>query len=172
MAKPKPPATKQKQLPVSLTPHLRRELEAAAKRSAHSLGEEVRQRLLKSFSDESVDPLTRQLGDDVIGFAIDTKLETGLDWHGHPAANRVLRHAITARLARLQPAGDATFVPDELPASRILTSSSDPETVGKMIEEFNFRKMSDKARLAALDRRTRDELFERYPDLKKDHEHD
>src|ERR1700691_3042165 len=104
MAKAKPLSTKQKQLPVSLTPHLRKELETAAKRSGHSLGEEVRQRLFKSFAAETVDPLTRQLADDVIGFAIDTKRETGRDWHQHPAANRALRFAVTARLARLKPA--------------------------------------------------------------------
>lgn len=169
MAKPKPPATKQKQLPVSLTPHLRRELEAAAKRSGHSLGEEVRQRLFKSFAAETVDPLTRQLADDVIGFALDTKQETGRDWHGHPAANRVIRHAITARLARLKPAGDAAFAADELPANRILTSSTDPETIGQMIEAFNFRTMDVHAK-QAFDR-TREEIFQKFPDLKKDHEH-
>jgi hypothetical protein len=170
MAKPKPPATKQKQLPVSLTPHLRRELEAAAKRSGHSLGEEVRQRLFKSFAAETVDPLTRQLADDVIGFALDTKRETGRDWHGHPAANRALRNAVTARLARLKPPGESAFTADELPPNRILTSSTDPETIGQMIEAFNFRTMGDGAK-QALDR-ARKEIFEKFPDLKKDHQHD
>jgi hypothetical protein len=174
MPKTKPPSGKQKQLPVALTPHLRRELEAAAKRSGHSLGEEVRQRLFKSFAAERVDPLTRQIADDVIGFALDTKQETGRDWHAHPAANRVFRYAITARLARLKPAGEVSFTEDELPSNRILTSSTDPETIGTTIEVFNFRMMGDEAR-QALDqalKRTLAEIHEKFPDLKKDHEHE
>jgi hypothetical protein len=165
-------STKQKQLPVSLTPHLRRHLEAAAAKSGVSLGEEVRQRLFRSFADETVDQLTRDLAAAIIGFALDVKLETGREWHEHPAANRALRHAITARLARLKPEGDAMFVADELPANRILTTSADPETIGVMIEAFDFRNLRDDAKTALAYARTREELFERFPSLRKDHEHD
>jgi plasmid stability protein len=168
MADQKRRGPKQKQLPVALTPHLRRELEAAAARSGNSLGEEVRQRLFQSFAAESVDPLTRQFADAVIGFAIDIKQETGRNWHVHPAANRALRYAITARLARLRPAGDAVFAADELPANRILTSSVDPENIGTMIEAFNFRMLDDNAK-QAFDR-AREEIFEKFPELRKDHE--
>jgi hypothetical protein len=164
------PAAKPKQLPVSLTPHLRRELEAAAARSGNSLGEEVRQRLFRSFADETVDQLTRDFAAAIIRFALDVKRETGREWHAHPAANRAMRHAITARLARLKPEGDAMFVADELPANRILTTSAEPETIGTMIEAFNFRNLSDAAKAALT--HTREELFERFPSLRKDHEHD
>lgn len=170
MAKPKPPETKQKQLPVSLTPHLRRELEAAAAKSGVSLGEEVRQRLFKSFADETVDARTRELADAVIGFAIDVKRETGREWHAHPAANRALRFAITARLARLKPEGDDMFKADELPANRMLTSSDDSETIGKMIEAFNFRSQRDTKEAEAVYEKDRKEIFEKYPELKKDHD--
>src|ERR1019366_6472420 len=168
MADQKRRGPKQKQLPVALTPHLRRELEAAAARSGNSLGEEVRQRLFQSFAAESVDPLTRQFADAAVGFAIDVKRETGRDWYAHPAANRALRYAITARLSRLKPAGDVVFAADELPANRILTSSIDPETIGTMIEAFNFRTLDDVAK-QALDR-AREEIFEKFTELKKDHE--
>jgi hypothetical protein len=171
MARAKPPETKQKQLPVSLTPHLRRELEAAAAKSGVSLGEEVRQRLFKSFADETVDARTRELADAVIGFAINVKLETGFHWRLHPAANRALRFAITARLARLRPEGEAAFSAGELPPNRILTTSDDPETIGTMIEAFDFKLQSNERARTAADR-ARLELLEKYPDLRKDHEHE
>jgi hypothetical protein len=171
MARAKPPETKQKQLPVSLTPHLRRELEAAAAKSGVSLGEEVRQRLFKSFADETVDARTRELADAVIRFALGVKQETGRKWYAHPAANRALRFTVTARLARLRPKGEPAFAPGELPANRILTASDDPETIGTTIEAFDFKMESNESAKAAADR-MRLELLEKYPDLRKDHEHD
>lgn len=169
--KAKPPETKQKQLPVSLTPHLRRELEAAAAKSGVSLGEEVRQRLFKSFADETVDARTRELADAVIGFAIGVKLETGREWHAHPAANRALRFAVTARLARLKPEGDDMFKAGEMPNNRIITSSEDPQVIGQTIEAFDFKVQNDQKAKAAFTR-DREEIFERFPPLRKDHEHD
>jgi hypothetical protein len=165
------PAEKPKQLPVSLTPHLRRELEAAAARSGNSLGEEVRQRLFRSFADETVDMRTRELARAVIGFAIDVKQETGRDWFAHPAANRTLRFAIVARLARLKPEGEANFSAAELPTNRIITSSEDPQAIGVTIEAFDF-KMERNERVKAAYERTRQELLEKNPELRKDHEHD
>jgi hypothetical protein len=88
----------------------------------------------------------------------------------HPAANRALRYAITARLARLRPAGDAVFAADELPANRILTSSVDPENIGTMIEAFDFRTRRDTKEADAAYEKVREELREKYPELRKDHE--
>jgi hypothetical protein len=160
MARAKPPETKQKQLPISLTPHLRRELEAAAAKSGVSLGEEVRQRLFKSFADETVNTHTRELADAVIRFALDVKQETGREWYAHPAANRALRFAVTTRLARLKPEGDDTFRADELPNNRIITSSEDPQAIGQTLEAFDFKTYSNQ------------DLLEKHPELRKDHEHD
>jgi hypothetical protein len=170
MAGRKTRAPKQKQLPVALTPHIRRELEAAAARSGNSLGEEVRRRLLRSFSDDTIDPITRDLARAVIGFTNDVQLETGRSWHEHPASNWALRNAITARLARLKPEGEAVFMPNELPANRLLTSSDDPDTIGLTIEAFDFRTQRDTKKADAAHEKVREELLEKYPELRKDHE--
>jgi hypothetical protein len=171
MARTKPPETKQKQLPVSLTPYLRRQLEASAAKSGVSLGEEVRRRLFQSFADETVDVRTRELTKSVIGFAIDVKRETGREWFDHAAANRALRHAITARLARLKPDGEAEFSAAELPANRIITSSEDPEAIGVTIEAFDFKTESNE-RAKAEAERSMQEMFKKHPKLRKDHQHD
>jgi hypothetical protein len=163
--------TKQKQLPVSLTPYLRRQLEAAAAKSGVSLGEEVRRRLFQSFADETVDPRTRELAKAVVGFAIGVKQETGRDWFAHAAANSALRSAVGARLARLKPEGEARFLPEELPGNRIITSSEDPQAIGLTIEAFNF-KMDSNERAKAASERARQEILEKNPDLRRDHEHD
>ncbi|MCG2639653.1 MULTISPECIES: hypothetical protein [Bradyrhizobium] len=169
--KQKPAPEKPKQLPVSLTPHLRRELEAAAAKSSVSLGEEVRRRLFQSFADETVDVRTRDLADAVISLALDVERETGSSWHQHPAANRALRFAITARLARLKPEGDPSFKAGELPANRIITSSDDPEAIGQTIEAFDFKSRSNE-RLKLENERTRQAILARNPMLRKDHEHE
>jgi hypothetical protein len=169
MARAKPPETKQKQLPVSLTPHLRRELEAAAAKSSVSLGEEVRQRLFKSFADETVDARTRELADALIGFALDVKQETGREWYVHPAANRALRFAVTARLARLKPEGDDMFKAGELPNNRIITASEDPQVIGQTIEAFDF-KMQNSQKAKAAAERSLHEMDKNFPELKKDHD--
>lgn len=160
-----------KQLPVALTPHLRRQLEAAAARSGVSLGEEVRRRLFQTFADETVDPRTRDLSEAVIGLALDVERETGNLWHQHPAANRALRFAITARLARLKPEGEAVFATGELPTNRIITSSEDPEAIGQTIETFDFKTRSNE-RLKLENERTRQEILAKNPRLRKDHEHE
>jgi hypothetical protein len=46
---------------------------------------------------------------------------------------------ITARLARLKPAGDAVFKPGELPAARLVApDSDDPEQIGLALEAVEF----------------------------------
>lgn len=155
MAKKKPPGNKQKQLPVSLTPYLRRNLETAAARSGVSLGEVVRRRLFQSFADDTVDSRTRELGKSVIGFAVDVKLETGHEWFSHAAANRALWSAVGARLMRLKPDGEEKFSAEELPANRIITSSEDPRSIGITIEAFDFKHANNERAKAELSERFR-----------------
>jgi hypothetical protein len=120
---------------------------------------------------ETVDARTRELADAVIRFTHDVKQETGREWYAHPAANRALRFAVTARLARLKPEGDDMFKAGELPNNRIITSSEDPQAIGQTIEAFDFKTQNNQKAKAAADR-MRLELLEKYPDQRKDHEHD
>jgi hypothetical protein len=133
------------QLKVSLGDDLRDYIETASAKAGHSLGEEIRQRLLASIADDHTDGPTRWLMLSVRGLAGKLKTDTGQDWHSHAGANRALRHALTALLERLRPKDkEAVFTADELPATR-LVSSTDPEAIGLALEavEFYGRPFSD-----------------------------
>jgi plasmid stability protein len=128
-----------KQLKVGLPDYLREELERAAAASGRSLADEVRVRLEASFESEGSDPETRALAAAVDNLASLVAIQTGHKWHKHAAANRVMRYAITARLARLKPEGEAVFQPDELPKNRLAApGSDDPDTMGLALEAINF----------------------------------
>jgi len=158
-----------KQLKVGLPDYLREELEQAAAASGKSLADEVRVRLEASFESEGSDPETRALVGAVDFLAGLVNIQTGHKWHQHPAANRVLRYAIMARLARLKPNGDPVFGPDELPKRRLAApDSDDPEVMGLALEAVDFHtpRMSLKQR-HELHRKTISE-FQELEKLEKD----
>jgi plasmid stability protein len=152
-----------KQLKVGLPDYLREELERAAATSGKSLADEVRVRLEASFESEGSDPETRALAAAVDNLAKLVRLQTGHKWHKHAAANRIMRYAITGRLARLQPEGEPVFRPDELPKNRpAAPGSNDPETMGLALEAIDFHAP------ARTSLEQSHELFEKTKELDKD----
>jgi hypothetical protein len=128
-----------KKVGVALGEALRAELEASAKTRGHSLASEIRRRLEESYNYDAADRQTRDLMDSVLQFATLVKLQTGHDWHSHPAATRVMRYAITGRLARLKPNGDPVFQLVELPSAQLVAPGSDDlEAMGLAIEAVAF----------------------------------
>jgi hypothetical protein len=107
------------------------------KQSEHGVSEEIRRRLAQSFALDA-DPETSRLMAAIGRVATLIRLQTNhLDWHSHPAAHWIMRHAITARLARLKPEGEPVFAPDELPKAR-LVNSDDPQAMGQALEAIDF----------------------------------
>lgn len=130
--------TTMRQLKIRLQDQLHEWIERAADASEKSLNEEVRMRLEASFEREGVDPETRALLETVENLANFVKIQTGHKWHQHPAANRVLRRAITERLDHLKPNGEAVFRAEELPKSRLAApGSDDPEVMGIALEAID-----------------------------------
>jgi hypothetical protein len=128
-----------KQLKIRLPDHLHEWVERAAAASERSLNEEVRMRLEASFEREGTDPETQALVAAVENLATLVKIQTAHKWHEHPAATRVLRHAITARLDRLKPNGEEVFGTEELPKSRLAApGSDDPEVMALALEAIDF----------------------------------
>ena len=126
------------QLKVGLDDALREYLEAASAKAGHSIGAEIRRRLLFSVMDDPTDGPTRWLMLSIRGLAGKVKTDTGHAWHSHAAAYRALRSGMRALLARLAPKDkDAVFAPDELPAVR-LVNSTDPEAIGLGLEAIEF----------------------------------
>jgi hypothetical protein len=116
-------------------------LEAASQAAGHSLGEEIRQRLERTFEEDGYSEETRRLVGAVRELTTYVRLQTGHDWFAHPAAARVLQYAITARLSRLKPEGEAIFAPGELPTARLVAQGSDdPEAMGLGLEAVEFHR--------------------------------
>ena len=126
-----------KQLKASVPDYLQEELERAASASGSSLSEEIRRRLEFSFKAEGVGPEDRDLIVAISDLMRFVRIQTGHEWHQHAAAHRALRHAITARLARLKPEGEPVFGPGQLPTNQ-LVASDDPETMGLGLEAIHF----------------------------------
>jgi hypothetical protein len=125
-------------LKVSLPDHLRDQLEAAAKAEGISLGEVIRRKLEHGFEVDRSDGPTRGLMSSVARLATFIRLDTGQEWHSHPAGNRTMRHALTARLARLKPGertpSEVQFKPEELPERRLLMFAETVEQIGQGLE--------------------------------------
>ena len=132
-------APAKKQMGVALGDALKAELEVGATAHGHSVASEIRRRLDEGYEYDTAEKPTRALADMILHLATLVRLQTGQDWHSHPAANRVMRYAITAHLARLKPPGDAAFKANELPSARLVTpGTDDPESMGLALEHVAF----------------------------------
>jgi hypothetical protein len=116
---------------------VRAQVEAAANNAGHSIAEEIRRRLERTFRHDAIDPKTCELTDAVALLAHLVKLQTGHTWFDHQAAASVLKHAIDTRLARVKGGdGKAVFDPSELPSTEnryLAVQSDDPQVVGSIL---------------------------------------
>jgi hypothetical protein len=129
-----------RQMGVGFPADLREKLEAAATAAGHSVAEEIRQRVERTFVDEQIDPETHKLMAAVSNLDVLVRLQTNhRSWHSHPGAHRVFRNAIVARLARLKPAGEPAFGPDDLPQHPLVAAPPDDlEAMGMGLEAIDF----------------------------------
>ena len=139
MGKKRTKPKKIEQTGVVLTSDLRTQLAAAAQAADHSVSQEIRNRLQRTFDEDKFDAPTLKLAAAIRDLSTLVSIQTRHNWHSHPAAARVLRYAITARLARLKPEGDPTFAAGELPTARLVAQGSDdPEQWGSAWKRLNF----------------------------------
>jgi hypothetical protein len=96
------------------------------------IGEEIRQRLQRSFGDKLTDPKTRKLLS-AINF-VATSMTLDGNWHEDLNLFRVFKAALVALLSRFEPPGPS-------PDARYETFDKDdpPETVGRMYAGFAVR---------------------------------
>jgi hypothetical protein len=138
------------QLKIALPAPLRAKLETAAVQSGYSLAEEIRSRVERTFDDDAVDKPTRDLLAAVLKMSDLSEMQTGHRWHSHIATIQILRRAISARLARLQPENDAKAVATGFSPVRFVASDN-PDEIGLGLEGFDFHnpEMSEEAKAAA-----------------------
>jgi hypothetical protein len=135
MVRGRPATGKQKQLTVSVNEEQRAALEAASAKAGHSVAEEIRRRLDRTlYEEDTFDPQTRKLAEDIRDFAHEIERITQLKWHAYPKAHEALAEAIKTWLAGMKP----PFAPSEA-ASDLLWGQDDPQTVGRMLARTHRR---------------------------------
>jgi hypothetical protein len=123
------------QLKVGLPDHLRSKLETAVEETSQSLGEEIRQRLERTFDEDRLPATTRKLIADIVELAEDVEIDQFAQWFLSPRAQEIFAVAVVARIKAYLPDG-----PDPL---RNPDDQRDPYTVGLTIELLNRRKSSN-----------------------------
>lgn len=131
-----PEKEKRKQLAVALSAERRNQLEAISAEAGHSVAEEIRQRLERTFQDDAVEAVTRELCEGIVNIAAQIRLDFGVEWHFVPRSHETFATAIAERIAAYAPpqsyAGAVTdlltFVPDGA-----------PETIGRLRERDDRR---------------------------------
>lgn len=131
-----PRGSQQKQIGVALPDEVRARVEAAATKAGHSIAEEIRQRLERTFRDDAIDPKTRQLMLAILLLADFVEFQTGHNWFSHPAATSIMKLAIDARLARMKGGdGNAVFGQEELPPKENRwIASDDPRMMATVLD--------------------------------------
>jgi hypothetical protein len=142
-----------KQLAVALSDDVRARLESAAAAAGHSVSEEVRRRIEKSFDKDTElltgagvgDPKFRRLAK-VIGLLKELAYyETAHTWYNHPTAFRLFERAIALHFSRMRgewPALDEPPPPSKAPSEMYkdsnLVVSGDLETKAAALEAIAF----------------------------------
>ncbi len=133
-----------RQLKISLTDDLRRQLAKVSAAAGHSLALEIRRRLERTLEQDGSDPQTSELMAAIHSFAALVNRETGHAWHTHAGANEAFRRAIDLRVSRRKPSGSAAFEAGSLPARRSVTANThDPVMMGHLIEVFDLRLLTN-----------------------------
>ena len=128
---------KQKQLAVALPDDLRGALEYHAAQNGRSIAEEIRRRLRDSLLEDQLDEPLKRFRWEITSLGNLVWSQTRQDFTIHPATNAVMRHAISARLARTRTEGAERFAPGELPKNRVVApDSDDPEIIGVATEAY------------------------------------
>jgi plasmid stability protein len=124
-----PVEKKQRQFAVALPPDIRDRLQIEAAAAGHSLAEEIRRRLNRTFYEDSFDARTRELAADLVQIAEAIAREKTFSWYSHEKANDTLAAAFTTWLDGLKPKREGT-TPG---ASDLLWGDDDPATLGRSI---------------------------------------
>jgi hypothetical protein len=129
-----PVAERLKQVSVALPAETRSLLEAAASAGRHSVAEEIRARLERTFKEDSADAPTRELQLGIANIAALLREPSGADWWTSSAGHHAFSAAVAERLAGYAPPPP----PAPSPSAFDLFASSglfgDPETVGRVRE--------------------------------------
>jgi hypothetical protein len=127
---------------VALSDELRKKLEAASTAAGHSIAEEIRLRLERTFQVDTYDAATRELAADVLWIADEINRQS-VSWHLYPKAREALTEAIrtwieiTAPKRKIKMPQPGRMVP--VPGVSDLFGPDDPATLGRSIARLYER---------------------------------
>jgi hypothetical protein len=133
-----------RQMGVALPADLRQKLEAASEAADHSIAEEIRVRLERSFEG---DQQTRIMADAVALIAAEVEKETGAVWHKHAGSWEMFAEALVTRLDLFKkPSGTTKF--GDRPHQSV--PENDPKFLGRwsaiqLAENSGWTNSSDRA---------------------------
>jgi MoxR-like ATPase len=97
-----------------------------------ALSDEIRDRLQRTFKEDAIDPVTRELCAALLNLAATTRQDSGAEWHKSPYAFQQFTAALMQRLAEYRPAP----APD---SEAVADLTEPPETVGRIRERDDRR---------------------------------
>jgi len=85
------------------------------RKSERGVSEEIRERINRTFSDDAIDPVTRELRDGLVNIAARLRGDFGEEWHASPRVFREFAAAVAQRLSAYEPPATApTDIPDSV----------------------------------------------------------
>jgi hypothetical protein len=113
-------------------------------RAGRGISEEVRDRLQRTFAEDELDAVTRELRDGIINIVKLLGHDFGAEWHTSPAAHEALAAALAQRIAAYAPAPGA-------PVDAAVEMPGDPpDIIGRMRERDDRRAHAYRHLTAAL----------------------
>ena len=123
------------------------------------LSDEIRDRLERTFKEDAIDPVTRELCAGLLNIAVRLRSDFGSDWHASLWAHKAFVAAIVQRLAE--------YAPPERPSLTVDALFDPPETIGRLRERDDRREHSYSGLEAAQKRRSAGKLSARHIRAKK-----
>lgn len=102
-------------------------------RTGRGISEEIRDRLERTFVEDALDPVTRELRDGVVNIINALRQDYEAEWHTSPAAHEALAAALAQRIANYAPTpGALVDAVAEMP-------EDPPDLIGRMRERDDRR---------------------------------
>src|SRR5262245_17439496 len=119
---------------------LPRDVHERLKKSPAGVSEEIRQRLERTFAQDALDPVTRELLAAVLRLTGLISLDLGAAWHATPGANEALAAAVADLIAAYKPRGRAYSRGGAVTNALGLTKPEDqPDVIGRTLARHDRR---------------------------------
>jgi hypothetical protein len=125
-------------------------------KSKLGLSEEIRQRVERTFNEDDLDAVTRELRDGLVNIAALIRADFGTEWHSYPRAYEAFLAAVVQRLENYAPPPPPQIsTPGVSGLGSTLGPNDPPETIGRIRENDDRRTKTYPHLTAASQARTR-----------------